>query len=284
MINLCNDVLNKDRRNMFPKINTLTNKLSLYSLIFLRQQDPYKFYKSFYDKIVKNSSKDMNKINIQITKSNSLSLLSKTQNHFYCVPIKYNHRIDNTPLKSNIIFKYNTKGNNIKTRNKNKSTTQRENSNANHKTNNLNIINNNNLQKVHLFLLKNKIEKNNQAKLKKKKKSKSCIDIFIANNIKDNEYEYNNSIIYEKISRGQQTISSGENEKNDKVKQKNKGIDVYKNKKKEENKIPKMQKKKKHTFSFFTSNNTKNNNNNNINEIKVIWRNLRRPIKFKYNL
>ena len=292
MINLCNDVLNKDRRNMFPKINTLTDKLSLYSLIFLRQQNPFKFYKSFYDKIMKKSYINENRKNMHLAKSNSLSLLSKTQNRFYCVPINYNRRTNNT------IFKYNTKDtynintynkNNYKNKNKNHIITlKRENFFGEHKKNNLISLNNNDLKKVQLYLLRT--NRNEKIKFKKKKKSRSCIDILMENNNINNnnkDSDSNNSIMNEKISRGQQTIYSNrifrEKDNNEDIIDKYQGIDVYKNKKKEEYKTTKKEKKKKLTFSFFTRNNPKNKNNNNINEIKVIWKNLRRPISIKYN-
>ena len=100
MINLNNDVLNKDRRQLFPKINTLSNKFSLNTMNFLKQQNPFKFYRTFYIKHIQNSQK--NKTQSKPIKSVTfLSLLSKTQNHFYSLPIKYDSTIENNVTKSN---------------------------------------------------------------------------------------------------------------------------------------------------------------------------------------
>ena len=100
MINLDNDVLNKERRKLFPKIGTLSNRLSLNTMNFLKQQNPFKFYRTFYIKHIQNSQK--NKTQSKPIKSVTfLSLLSKTQNHFYSLPIKYDSSIENNLTKSN---------------------------------------------------------------------------------------------------------------------------------------------------------------------------------------
>ena len=216
MINLCNDVLNKDRRNMFPKIKSLDNKLSLYSIIFLKQQNPFKYYKSFYNKMVKKPNKNVNKQNSKLIKNSSvLSLLSKTQNHFYCVPIKYNYKPDN------LISKYNIKDYNSRNNIKNIINNKKENSLINN--NNLDILNNKNLKNIHEYLLKSK--KNNMC-INEKKRFKSYNDIFMED---INEDIFSNNY---KISRGQQTISNNyilkENQKNEEIEKmkKYKGIEL----------------------------------------------------------
>ena len=275
MINLCNDVLNKDRRNMFPKIKSLDNKLSLHSIIFLKKQNPFKYYKSFYNKMVKKPDKNVNKQNTKLIKNSSvLSLLSKTQNHFYCVPIKYKYKPDN------IIFKYNIKDYNSRNNTKNIIKNKKENSLINN--NNLDFLNNTNLKSIHEYLLKSK---NNNMFMNEKKQYKSYNDIFMED-INEDIFS-NNSIKKDKISRGQQTISKNyilnENQKNEEIeKLKNyKEIEVYINNKKEKNKNNKKEKNQKFTISF---NKNSSKNNNNINKINVLWRNLRRPVSMNYNL
>ena len=288
MINLCNDVLNKDRRNMFPKIQTLNTKLSLYSLIFIRQQNPLKFYKSFLIKL-KDRKKNLSKPYKKISKNNSyLSLLSKTQNNFYSVPISYNN-CNNNYHSAKIIYRPNFRDiyhndknlNNIMNMKKEKSL---KNSLVYNTQNNKDILNNKNLKKVHQYLIK---YKDNNKNINKKKKSKSSNDIYMENVDKDTDS--NNSFINDKISRGQQTIYNKYNlnkNKNNEYKEKLdiiKEIELYKNK--EKYNIDKKTKKKKFTITFIKNrdkvNNLKKIGNN--NKIKVLWRNLRRPINMNFN-
>ena len=288
MINLCNDVLNKDRRNMFPKIQTLNTKLSLYSLIFIRQQNPLKFYKSFYNKILKDTKKNLSKPYKKISKNNSiLSLLSKSQNYFYSVPIRYNN-CNNNYHSAKLIYKYNFKDKYHNDKNYNIMRMKKEktlkNSLVYNTQNNIDILNNKNLKKVHEYLIK---YKDNNKNINKKKKSKSCNDLYMENVDKDTDS--NNSFINDKISRGQQTIYNKYNLIKNKKNEYNKKLDnikeieLYKNK--EKYNIDKKEKKKKFTITFIKNrdkvNNLKKNENN--NKIKVIWRNLRRPINMNFN-
>ena len=166
MINLCNDVLNKERRNLFPKIQTLNNKLSLYSLIFLKRQEPFKFYKSFYDKLLLKKNKNFYKSTNKSIKNNSfLSLLSKSQNYFYSVPIKYRYEPKKYEIKYNENNKYNEFNNIMPIKNDN-SLINKSNSNPNV------LLNNKNLKVIHEYLVKN-----NNININKNKRNKSCKDI-----------------------------------------------------------------------------------------------------------
>lgn len=281
MINLCNDVLNKERRNLFPKIQTLNHRLSLYSLFFLKKQNPLKFYKSFYDKIVKkvnnNNLNNLNKSQKPIRNNSYLSLLSKTQNDFYSVPIKYKYKPKNLIIKYN--KNHNNNMNNIIPIKNDISLINKSNSNIS------DLLHNKNLMKIHEYLVKN----NDSNITNKIRKNKSCKDIYMDN--RDDESESENSIINDKISRGQQTISNGRNfneiEKNEEVDDKN----IFKKDKilKKEKKIyiiKKKEKKKKFTIDFYKNKSKiyyKKKNNSCNNEINIIWKNLRRPIVMNFN-
>ena len=280
MINLCNDVLNKERRNLFPKIPTLDNKLSLYSLIFLKQQNPYKFYKSFYDKILMKTNKNLNKNTKKPFKQNSfLSLLSKSQNYFYSVPIKYRYK----PQKFDIKNKESQKNNDMN----NIMTINKENSLINKSSFAMDLLHNKNLKIIHEYLVKN----NDSNNLSKKKRNQSCKDIYMES--EKNESESNNSIINDKVSRGQQTISNNviinnfENKNYNEI-EKNNGFKKdlkYKNEKLIKYRIKKEEKKKKFTINFEKRNSAiyyKKKNNSCNNKINIIWRNLRRPITMQF--
>ena len=284
MINLCNDVLNKERRNLFPKIPTLDNKLSLYSLIFLKQQNPYKFYKSFYDKILMKTNKNLNKKTKKPFKQNSfLSLLSKSQNYFYSVPIKYRYKPQNLEIKNKESQKNNDL-NNIMTIN-------REHSLINKSSFAMDLLHNKNLKIIHEYIVKN----NDSNNLSKKKRNQSCKDIYMDSEKSENES--NNSIINDKVSRGQQTISNNaiinyfvnKNYNEIEKMEKNNGLKTdikYKNEKLIKYRIKKEDKKKKFTINFEKRNSAiyyKKKNNSCTNKINIIWRNLRRPITMKFD-
>ena len=277
MINLCNDVLNKERRNLFPKIHSLDNKLSLYSLIFLKKQNPIKFYKSFYDKILK-KTKNKKEKKPEI-KSSYLSLLSKSQNYFYSLPIKYNFKPEKTIIKYND----NHQNNNIN----NIMTVKKENSILNKSDiNQIDILQNKNLKKIHEYLVKNK----NNNYLNKRKQHQSCKEISMENSAYNSDNE--NSIINDKISRGQQTVSNGpnfyENEKNEeleKIKKFEEKIFHKNNNKKLKYKIKNKEKINKFTIVFKKNKSQFDlkNNHSRTNKINIIWRNLRRPISMNFN-
>lgn len=284
MFNLCNDVLNKERRNLFPKIPTLDNKLSLYSLIFLKQQNPYKFYKSFYDKILMKTNNNLNKNTKKPFKQNSfLSLLSKSQNYFYSVPIKYTYKPQKLEKKNKESQKNNDL-NNIMAINK-------EHSLINKSSFAMDLLHNKNLKIIHEYLVKN----NDSNNLSKKKRNQSCKDIYMES--EKNESESNNSIINDKVSRGQQTIYNNaiinyfENKNYNEIEkiEKNNGFKTdikYKNEKLIKYRIKKEDKKKKFTINFEKRNSAiyyKKKNNSCTNKINIIWRNLRRPITMKFD-
>ena len=283
MINLCNDVLNKERRNLFPKIQTLEPKLSLYSLIFLKKQNPFKFYKSFYDKILKKSNKDFNRSKKIIKNNSELSLLSKTQNYFYSVPIKYNYNPKNFIIKHKDSHNNKNSDNKISIK-KDNSLINKSNSNAH------DILHNTNLIKIHEYLVRNNDSIDYLSRIKK---NKSCKDIYMDNRDDESESESENSIINDKVSRGQQTISNwreNENEKNGEM-AKNDDYNDYKGEKKYKKVkikyiVKKKEKKKKFTIDFQKNRSKiyyKKKNNSCKNKISIIWRNLRRPIIMNFS-
>lgn len=295
MINLNNDVLNKDRRQLFPKINTLSNKFSLNTMNFLKQQNPFKFYRTFYIKHIQNSQK--NKTQSKPIKSVTfLSLLSKTQNHFYSLPIKYDSSIENNLTKSN----RNLELNKLETDSK----IQKEKGVEpdfiydNNEINYIDFLKNKTLRNLHKYLMGSKEFNNNfikkkENKLKEKKRSKSSFNIYmenLENNLAKNKINNGKNGIFRnsinsnfKQSRKLQTIKS-EYGLHDKL-----IIEEYKYSKQKYE-----AKKEGRKFSIELNNNInrkscgysrnrKNKNkfltsNGSGYEIKVFWNNLRRPI------
>ena len=85
MFNLNNDVLNCERRKLFPKIYTITHRLSLNSLNILKKQKPFKFYQTFHKKYFFKK----NKIEKKPSRNNQLlSLVSSSRNYYFSLPIK----------------------------------------------------------------------------------------------------------------------------------------------------------------------------------------------------
>jgi hypothetical protein len=264
MINLCNDVLNKSRRNMFQKLPTLSNKLSLNSLILLRKQNPYKFYKSFYDKILKKQNEYPKIWGKKIMQNNSkISLLSKTQNNFYSVPIKYSSSLE----KMNFYHCNNHNDNTFNSLIKDKR--NKNNISA------INILDNKNLIQVHEYLLKN--NKKGISLKKKIKNNSSYNKKLIDNNRGDCELE--NSLMNEKVSRGQQTINNfSESRKNEELDSFNNNIEFENSKNKIFNNGGKSTKK---FIVEFNKQRQKIHYKRNYN-INIIWKNLRRPINMDF--
>lgn len=295
MINLNNDVLNKDRRQLFPKINTLSNKFSLNTMNFLKQQNPFKFYRTFYIKHIQNSQK--NKTQSKPIKSVTfLSLLSKTQNHFYSLPIKYDSTIENNVTKSNRNLELNKLETDSKI--KKEKGVEPDFIYDNNEINYIDFLKNKTLRNLHKYLMGSKEFNNNfikkkENKLKEKKRSKSSFNIYmenLENNLVKNKINNGKNGIFRnsinsnfKQSRKLQTIKS-EYGLHDKL-----IIEEYKyNKQKYE------AKKEGRKFSIELNNNInrkscgysrnrKNKNkfltsNGSGYEIKVFWNNLRRPI------
>ena len=295
MINLNNDVLNKDRRQLFPKINTLSNKFSLNTMNFLKQQNPFKFYRTFYIKHIQNSQK--NKTQSKPIKSVTfLSLLSKTQNHFYSPPIKYDSTIENNVTKSNRNLELNKLETDSKI--KNEKGVEPDFIYDNNEINYIDFLKNKTLRNLHKYLMGSKEFNNNfikkkENKLKEKKISKSSFNIYmenLENNLAKNKINNGKNGIFRnsinsnfKQSRKLQTIKS-EHGLHDKL-----IIEEYKYSKQKYE-----AKKEGRKFSIELNNNInrkscgysrnrKNKNkfltsNGSGYEIKVFWNNLRRPI------
>ena len=295
MINLNNDVLNKDRRQLFPKINTLSYKFSLNTMNFLKQQNPFKFYRTFYIKHIQNSQK--NKTQSKPIKSVTfLSLLSKTQNHFYSLPIKYDSTIENNVTKSNRNLELNKLETDSKI--KNEKGVEPDFIYDNNEINYIDFLKNKTLRNLHKYLMGSKEFNNNfikkkENKLKEKKRSKSSFNIYmenLENNLAKNKINNGKNGIFRnsinsnfKQSRKLQTIKS-EYGLHDKL-----IIEEYKYSKQKYE-----AKKEGRKFSIELNNNInrkscgysrnrKNKNkfltsNGSGYEIKVFWNNLRRPI------
>ena len=295
MINLNNDVLNKDRRQLFPKINTLSNKFSLNTMNFLKQQNPFKFYRTFYIKHIQNSQK--NKTQSKPIKSVTfLSLLSKTQNHFYSLPIKYDSTIENNVTKSNRNLELNKLETDSKI--KKEKGVEPDFIYDSNEINYIDFLKNKTLRNLHKYLMGSKEFNNNfikkkENKLKEKKRSKSSFNIYmenLENNLVKNKINNGKNGIFRnsinsnfKQSRKLQTIKS-EHGLHDKL-----IIEEYKYSKQKYE-----AKKEGRKFSIELNNNInrkscgysrnrKNKNkfltsNGSGYEIKVFWNNLRRPI------
>ena len=295
MINLNNDVLNKDRRQLFPKINTLSYKFSLNTMNFLKQQNPFKFYRTFYIKHIQNSQK--NKTQSKPIKSVTfLSLLSKTQNHFYSLPIKYDSTIENNVTKSNRNLELNKLETDSKI--KKEKGVEPDFIYDNNEINYIDFLKNKTLRNLHKYLMGSKEFNNNfikkkENKLKEKKRSKSSFNIYmenLENNLAKNKINNGKNGIFRnsinsnfKQSRKLQTIKS-EHGLHDKL-----IIEEYKYSKQKYE-----AKKEGRKFSIELNNNInrkscgysrnrKNKNkfltsNGSGYEIKVFWNNLRRPI------
>lgn len=295
MINLNNDVLNKDRRQLFPKINTLSYKFSLNTMNFLKQQNPFKFYRTFYIKHIQNSQK--NKTQSKPIKSVTfLSLLSKTQNHFYSLPIKYDSTIENNVTKSNRNLELNKLETDSKI--KKEKGVEPDFIYDNNEINYIDFLKNKTLRNLHKYLMGSKEFNNNfikkkENKLKEKKRSKSSFNIYmenLENNLEKNKINNGKNGIFRnsinsnfKQSRKLQTIKS-EYGLHDKL-----IIEEYKYSKQKYE-----AKKEGRKFSIELNNNInrkscgysrnrKNKNkfltsNGSGYEIKVFWNNLRRPI------
>ena len=295
MINLNNDVLNKDRRQLFPKINTLSNKFSLNTMNFLKQQNPFKFYRTFYIKHIQNSQK--NKTQSKPIKSVTfLSLLSKTQNHFFSLPIKYDSTIENNVTKSNRNLELNKLETDSKI--KKEKGVEPDFIYDNNEINYIDFLKNKTLRNLHKYLMGSKEFNNNfikkkENKLKEKKRSKSSFNIYmenLENNLAKNKINNGKNGIFRnsinsnfKQSRKLQTIKS-EYGLHDKL-----IIEEYKyskqkyGAKKEGKKFSIELNNNINRKSCGYSRNRKNKNkfltsNGSGYEIKVFWNNLRRPI------
>ena len=295
MINLNNDVLNKDRRQLFPKINTLSYKFSLNTMNFLKQQNPFKFYRTFYIKHIQNSQK--NKTQSKPIKSVTfLSLLSKTQNHFYSLPIKYDSTIENNVTKSNRNLELNKLETDSKI--KNEKGVEPDFIYDDNEINYIDFLKNKTLRNLHKYLMGSKEFNNNfikkkENKLKEKKRSKSSFNIYmenLENNLAKNKINNGKNGIFRnsinsnfKQSRKLQTIKS-EYGLHDKL-----IIEEYKyskqkyEAKKEGKKFSIELNNNINRKSCGYSRNRKNKNkfltsNGSGYEIKVFWNNLRRPI------
>lgn len=295
MINLNNDVLNKDRRQLFPKINTLSNKFSLNTMNFLKQQNPFKFYRTFYIKHIQNSQK--NKTQSKPIKSVTfLSLLSKTQNHFYSLPIKYDSTIENNVTKSNRNLELNKLETDSKI--KKEKGVEPDFIYDSNEINYIDFLKNKTLRNLHKYLMGSKEFNNNfikkkENKLKEKKRSKSSFNIYmenLENNLAKNKINNGKNGIFRnsinsnfKQSRKLQTIKS-EYGLHDKL-----IIEEYKyskqkyGAKKEGKKFSIELNNNINRKSCGYSRNRKNKNkfltsNGSGYEIKVFWNNLRRPI------
>ncbi len=295
MINLNNDVLNKDRRQLFPKINTLSNKFSLNTMNFLKQQNPFKFYRTFYIKHIQNSQK--NKTQSKPIKSVTfLSLLSKTQNHFYSLPIKYDSTIENNVTKSNRNLELNKLETDSKI--KNEKGVEPDFIYDDNEINYIDFLKNKTLRNLHKYLMGSKEFNNNfikkkENKLKEKKRSKSSFNIYmenLENNLAKNKINNGKNGIFRnsinsnfKQSRKLQTIKSEYGLRDKLIIEEYKYSKQKYEAKKEGRKFSIELNNNINRKSCGYSRNRKNKNkfltsNGSGYEIKVFWNNLRRPI------
>ena len=285
MINLDNDVLNKERRKLFPKIDTLSNKFSLNTMNFLKKQNPFKFYRSFYLKHIKNYEKKQARL--KSSKSVSfLKMLSKTQNYFFSVPIQYNSSNENNEIKSHMDlelnkFLYKSKMN----------IRQNESAQNISEINYIDFLKNKALINLYKSLRKTKKSRNIKTNEKKENKqslynntNKSCINLYkeninnkikdtVKNNnnynykklqklhIKNNKFMYNNKLKHDDFNFNKQKYEETKEEKKFNIK-------FIKNKNNSLNEDNKNQKNKNKLLA----------SSDNIYKANIYWSNLRRPI------
>ena len=285
MINLDNDVLNKERRKLFPKIDTLSNKFSLNTMNFLKKQNPFKFYRSFYFKHIKNYEKKQARL--KSSKSVSfLKMLSKTQNYFFSVPIQYNSSNENNEIKSHMDlelnkFLYKSKMN----------IRQNESAQNISEINYIDFLKNKALINLYKSLRKTKKSRNIKTNEKKENKqslynnaNKSCINLYMKNinnkindtvknnndynykklqklNIKNNKFMYNNKLKHDDFNFNKQKYEETKEDKKFNIK-------FIKNKNNSLNEDNKNQKNKNKLLA----------SSDNIYKANIYWSNLRRPI------
>ena len=304
MFNLNNDVLNKERRKLFPKIDSITKRLSLFSLNHLKKQNPYKFYNTFYNKYFYKKAPSHS--------SNSkhyLSLISSSRNYYFSLPIKFSFSCENFSPKNERdieLNKLNEKESEKNSYSKKKNEMLFEDKEILY----IDFLKNKELKNLHnnIIRLKNysniknlKEAKNNNHDilLRLQKRSKSCVNSNIFKNLKNKNYKINlnkrnfnkqltNIFPTSKRSQEQQTDESelSSNRVNNKInnQQNSKNneeifIEAYKfNKRKNCD----FKEEEKFCTNFIKNKNKKNENENiNVFEnryIQVYWNNLRRPL------
>ena len=200
MFNLNNDVLNRERRKLFPKISTITHRLSLNSLNILKNQKPFKFYRLFYKKYFPKK----NKIHKNQSRNNQLlSLMSSSCNSFFSLPIKIFSSYENYSSKHYQDIEFNKLEKNIlNSFEENKSNIFFNKSEIFY----INFLKNKDLNNLQNSLTRNNINNmkktpkvNNSVKLKENKRYKSFEDIIIG---KKPNYKYENDISkdYERLT------------------------------------------------------------------------------------
>ena len=200
MINLNNDVLNEDRRKLFPKIHTMSNKFSFNTMTLLKKQKPFNYYRSFCHKYIEKQKR--NKLHFKESKSpvDSLAILSKTRNFYFSLPIQFDSSFINNISKNEQNLELNKFQKEFYSRNK---------SNLLYEDSQINYIDfsrHKTLRTLHMSLMGGKkysgesmdrigIKKGKIKLLRIQKRSKSCIDAQIRNVIENkNEIEIKNEI------------------------------------------------------------------------------------------
>ena len=312
MINLNNDVLNEDRRKLFPKIHTMSNKFSFNTMAFLKQQKPYNNYHSFYYKYIEKQKRK--KFHFMEKKSpvNSLSIISKTRNFYFSLPIKIDTSFANSISTYDRNLELNKFQKEFHTRNRNY--LRYENSQINY----IDFSRHKELQNLHNNLMGEKkysgnsmdkigIKNESIKLLKKYKRNKSYVNKRINDNnnlneilkknlnIKNFNKRLRNNISNNKISREQQTIDSEFTNIKEEISYKNElkknstfndGYKYSSPKKKydeEGNKfnIKFLNNKKLNVRAM--SRNDKKSNLNNLGDkftVKVFWSNMKKPLIF----
>ena len=286
MINLDNDVLNKERRKLFPKIGTLSNRLSLNTMNFLKQQNPFKFYHSFYFKHLKNYEKKQ--IRLKSSKSVSfLKLLSNAKNYFYSLPIKYDSSNEKQEIKPYTDLELNKLVNNSKINKINKNESTYNVSEINY----IDFLKNKALINLYKSLRGNKKLRNINAKKKEENKilldnntNKSCFNMYMKNiNNKINKTDKdNNNFNFKKLQKLQ--IKNYNHRYSKELMIEEYKFDKQEYEKKKEEKKFSVEFTKTKVDSLIEDNRNKKSKKNsmtscdNIYKANIYWSNLRRPI------
>ena len=279
MLNLNNDVLNRERRKLFPKIYTITHRLSLNSLKLLKSQKPFKFYRAFIKKYFPKKKRIQNE---SCYSSQIISLVSSSRNSYFSLPIKISSSCEYNSSKYSQDMELNQLKKKPFFSNKNKMMLDKK-------------------QILYIDFLKNKDLKNLQNKLilEENKRSKSCVNNNISQNMAN---KYENSATKNKNTES----SSNINLKTKRSQEQQTDETEFTYNKVDNNKIykQKQQESKNNEIIFEKYYRENSNNSRKINKfynhfrkniddkkdemnlsgkkyIKIYWKNLRKPIYIK---
>jgi hypothetical protein len=299
MFNLNNDVLNRERRKLFPKIYTITHRLSLNSLKLLKSQKPFKFYRAFIKKYFPKKKRIQNE---SCYSSQIISLVSSSRNSYFSLPIKISSSCEYNSSKYSQDMELNQLEKKPFFSNKNKMVFDKK------QILYIDFLKNKELKNLQNKLIQpksykvtnlRKIKKSNDELLEENKRSKSCVNNNISQNMAN---KYENSATKNKNTES----SSNINLKTKRSQEQQTDETEFTYNKVDNNKIykQKQQESKNNEIIFEKYYRENSNNSRKINKfynhfrkniddkkdemnlsgnkyIKIYWKNLRKPIYIK---